>query len=192
VRFGALADHNLRALLVSNVLSGFQWGALTFGVAALAVGLRNGRASGLLLACISAGSIAGGLASGARSWRGSTIERYRALLAATAACGIPLLFAYSITVAAPLSLLAGLPLAATYALLYALTGRFAPIGTTTEAFTWTSSSFALGVSLGTASAGALSQAFDIHSAFAIACLAAVAATLFAFLVRESRIASPPA
>jgi MFS family permease len=189
VRFGALAGRDLRVLLVSNVLSGCQWGALTFGVTALAVALGNSRASGLLLACISAGSITGGLVSGARPWRWSARERYRALMAATAACGIPLVFAHSIPIAAPLSLLAGIPLAATYASLYILTGRFAPEGTTTEAFTWTSSSFALGVSLGTAGAGVLSQTFDIHSAFAMACLAAAAATLFTFVVRDPRSAS---
>jgi predicted MFS family arabinose efflux permease len=189
VRYGALAGRNLRALLVTGVLSGWQWGALTFGVTALAVALGSSRASGLLLACISVGSITGGLTYGARAWRRSVSERYRVLLAATVACGIPLLFAGSIAVAAPLGLLAGLPLAATYASMYILTGRSAPGGTTTEAFTWTSAAFALGVSLGTAGAGALSQTAGVHSAFAMACLAAGAAALLAFNIRDSSTAS---
>jgi MFS family permease len=188
-RFGALAGRNLRALLVAGVLSGWQWGALTFGVTALAVSLGSSRASGLLLACISAGSITGGLTYGARAWRWSNSERYRVLLAATVACGIPLLFAGSIAVAAPLGLLAGLPLAATYASMYILTGRSAPSGTTTEAFTWTSSAFALGVSLGTAGAGPLSQTAGVHSAFAMACLAAAAAALLAFNIRDANASS---
>jgi hypothetical protein len=184
VRFGALSGGNLRAVVLTALFSGFAWGAMTFGLTALAVGLGSSRASGLLLAALSAGSIAGGLAYGARAWPGSTIARYRMLLGATAICVLPLVLVRSIGIALPLSVLAGLPLAASYAALYVLTGRSARQGTMTEAFTWTSSAFALGVSLGTAGAGTSGQVVGVQSAFAMACLAAVAAMMLAFLVRD--------
>lgn len=183
-RFGALAGRNLRTLLVTSVFAGANWGALSFGLTAFAVGLGNNRASGVLLACLSAGSITGGLLYGARTWRRAPIERYRALLAAIAAAGLPLVFVKSIAVAVPISLLAGLPLAPVYAAMYVLTGRVAREGTTTEAFTWTSSTFALGAAMGTAGAGVAGQALGVHSAFALACLAAGVAALLALLVRD--------
>jgi hypothetical protein len=184
VRFGALSGHNLRAVVLTSVSSGITWGALTFGLTALAVGLGSSRASGVLLAGVSTGSIAGGLAYGARAWPGSTIARYRVLLGATAMCTLPLVLVRSIGLALPFSVLAGLPLAASYAALYILTGRSARQGTMTEAFTWTSSAFALGVSLGTAGAGASVQAVGVQSAFGLACTAAVAAMLLALIVRD--------
>jgi hypothetical protein len=183
-RLGALGSRELRALLVTVVFAGVSWGALTFGVAALAVSLGSSRASGLLLALVSVGSISGGVLIGARRWSWSTIKRYRALLAATVVCSTPLLLASSIAIAAPMSLIAGFPLAATYASQYILTGRSAQQGTTTEAFTWLSSMFALGISVGYAGAGAASQAIDFHAAFAVACLASGAAALLVLLMRD--------
>lgn len=181
---GALAGSNLRTLLVTSTFAGVTWGALTFGLTALAVDLGASRASGLLLAGVSIGSISGGLVYGSRTWAWKTVRRYRFLLAATAACGLPLLFVHSVAVALPLSLLAGLPLAAVYAGSYVLTGRSAVEGTTTEAFTWTSSAFALGVAIGNGGAGEVSQVFGVHAAFGLACAASVVAAIAALWVRE--------
>jgi MFS family permease len=183
-QLAALASQDLRALLLTVIFTGVSWGALTFGLVALAVGLGSNRASGLLLGLVSIGSILGGLLNGARRWRWSTVKRYRALLAATVVCCLPLLFTHSITSALPLSLLAGFPLASVYASQYILTGRSAREGTTTEAFTWLSSVFALGISIGYAGAGAASQAIDIHATFALACVASLAAALLALLIRD--------
>jgi MFS family permease len=183
-RFGALASKDLRALLASVIFTGVSWGALTFGLVALAVGVGSSRASGLLLALVSIGSISGGILIGARRWSWSTIKRYRFLLAGAVLCSVPLLVTRSIAIAAPASLLAGFPLASVYASQYILTGRSARQGTTTEAFTWLSSTFALGISLGYAGAGAASQAIDVHAAFALACLASAAAALLALLIRD--------
>ncbi|HSS94151.1 MAG TPA: MFS transporter [Candidatus Dormibacteraeota bacterium] len=181
---GALAGGNLRALVATSTFAGATWGALTFGLTALAVELGASRASGLLLAGVSIGSISGGLIYGSRAWPWPTLRRYRLLLVAMAACGLPLLFVHSVAVALPLSLLAGLPLAAVYAGSYVLTGRSAVEGTTTEAFTWTSSAFALGVAMGNGSAGGVSQAFGVHAAFGLACAASVIAVVAALWVRD--------
>lgn len=183
-RLGALASPELRALLITVFFTGVSWGALTFGLVAYAVSLGSNRASGLLLALVSAGSISGGILIGARSWSWSITTRYRTLLAATVVCSVPLLVAHSLAVAAPMSLLAGFPLASVFASQYILTGRSARDGTTTEAFTWTSSLFALGISAGYAGAGAASQAIDVHAAFALACIASLAAALLALVIRQ--------
>jgi hypothetical protein len=184
-RLGALAGRDLRVLIVTGACTGLSWGALTFGLTALAVELANSRASGLLLACVSVGSIGGGLLYSGRRWGWSVLARYRALLVANVACGAPLLLAGSVLAAIPMSLLAGLPLAPVYASAYILTGRAAPAGTTTEAFTWTSSAFALGVSVGMGLAGVAAQEVDVHAAFALACGASAAGWLFARFVRSA-------
>jgi hypothetical protein len=98
-----------------------------------------------LLAGVSIGSISGRLLYGSRTWGWSMLRRYRVLLAVTVVCGVPLLITNSIALALPMSLIAGLPLAVVYAGSYVLTGRSAMEGATTEAFTWTSSAFGLGV-----------------------------------------------
>jgi MFS transporter len=184
-RLGALAGRDLRVLIVSGTCTGMSWGALTFGLTALAVQVANSKASGILLACVSVGSIAGGLLHGGRRWGWSVLARYRALLVANLACGAPLLIAVSVIAAIPMSIIAGLPLAPVYASAYILTGRAAPPGTTTEAFTWTSSSFGLGVSLGMSLAGVAGQAIDVHAAFALACAASAAAWLIARFIRST-------
>jgi MFS family permease len=184
-RLGALAGRDLRVLIVTGTCTGISWGALTFGLTALAVEVANTRASGLLLACVSIGSIGGGLFYGGRRWGWSVLTRYRALLVANVACGAPLLLAGSVLAAIPMSLLGGVPLAPIYASAYILTGRAAPDGTTTEAFTWTSSAFGLGVSLGMSIAGVAAQAIDVHAAFALACGASATAWLVARFIRST-------
>jgi MFS family permease len=188
---GALASTDLRKLVVLSVGTGFSWGALTFGLAALAVHAGGSRAAGLLLACVSLGSIAGGLVYGSKTWLSSHLRRLRALLLVNIAVGLPLFFARSVIVAVPLSFLCGVPLAPIYGSSYVLTGRAAPEGTTTEAFTWTSSAYALGISLGAASAGALSQLVDLHAAFGLACLGSAAGWLAARTLTDRRLAAQP-
>jgi MFS family permease len=182
----ALGTPGLPALVGAGVCGGFAYGALSFGLSALAVQLGQRQAAGLLLAALSAGSIAGGLAYGAWSWRTEVIDRFRALLIACAALAAPLLFVGSIALGLPAALLAGLPLAPMYGASYVLTGRVAPRQATTEAFTWTSSAFALGVSLGTGASGIVTQSAGVHAAFALACLAPLAAWFLAPLIGDRR------
>ena len=176
----ALGAARLRALVGTSVLTGFAWGAMTFGLSALAVVSGSPRSSGVLLAALSVGSIAGGLLYGARRWSGGATGRFRILLTANAVVSAPLMFVRAVLAATPLAAIAGLTLAPIYATSYVLTGRFAPAGATTEAFTWTSSAFALGVALGTSSAGLTSQSTAPWSAFALACAAPLAACALTF------------
>jgi MFS family permease len=178
----ALGDGRLRALVGTSVLTGFAWGAMTFGLSALAVISGSPRSSGVLLAALSAGSIAGGLLYGARRWPGGATGRFRILLGANAVVSAPLMLVRTVLAATPLAVVAGLTLAPIYATSYALTGRFAPAGATTESFTWTSSAFALGVALGTGVAGVTTESTAPWSAFALACAAPVAAAALTLLL----------
>jgi len=178
----ALHAAPLRALVGTSVLTGFAWGAMTFGLSALAVLSGSPRSSGVLVAALSVGSIVGGLLFGARRWSAGATRRFRVLLAANAVVSAPLLLVRTVLAATPLAVVAGLTLAPIYATSYVLTGRFAPAGATTEAFTWTSSAFALGVALGTSAAGVSTQSTAPWSAFALACAAPLAASALTFLL----------
>jgi MFS transporter len=177
----ALRAGRLRALVGASVLTGFAWGAMTFGLSALAVESGSARSSGVLLATLSVGSIAGGTLYGARGWPGSAMARFRVLLTANAIISAPLMLVRSVVAGLPLAGLAGLTLAPIYATSYVLTGRLAPAGATTEAFTWTSSAFALGVALGMSTAGLMTQSYGLWSAFAMACAAPLAAAALTLL-----------
>jgi len=188
VRFslGALRAPGLPPLVATSVATGFAWGAMSFGLSALAVLLGSRQSSGLLLAVLSAGSIAGGLVYGAVTWRGELIDRYRGLLVACAAATTPLLFVGTVLLALPAALVAGLPLAPLYAASYVLTGRVAPRDALTEAFTWTSAAFALGVALGTGLSAVATASAGVRAAFALACLAPIAGWLVTPLIRDRR------
>ncbi len=182
----ALAAPGLPALVAASVCAGFQYGALSFGLSALAVQLGARQSSGLLLAALSVGSVSGGLAYGAWRWRSQVIDRFRALLIAGTALAAPLLLVRSIALAVPAAVLAGLPLAPMYGASYVLTGRVAPRAATTEAFTWTSSAFALGVALGTGASGIASESAGVRAAFALACAAPLVAWFLSPLIGDRR------
>lgn len=182
----ALGAPGLPALVGASACAGFQYGALSFGLSALAVDLGARQSSGLLLAALSAGSVSGGLAYGGWRWRSQVIDRFRALLIACTALAAPLLLVRSIALAVPASVLAGLPLAPMYGASYVLTGRVAPRDATTEAFTWTSSAFALGVALGTGASGIASESAGVGAAFALACVAPLVAWLLTPFVGDRR------
>jgi len=179
----ALTVRGLQVLIATSACAGFAWGALSFGITALAIHLGSRQSSGLLLAALSAGSITGGLLYGSWSWKSSVMDRYRALFIASSALAAPLLAVGSVLIALPAALIAGLPLAPLYGASYVLTGRVAPRDAVTEAFTWTSSAFALGVGLGTSAGGVTTQWIGSWSAFALACAAPLAGCALTFLTR---------
>jgi len=183
---GALLAPGVAALAACSALAGFSYGALSFGLSALAVQLGQRQWSGLLLATLSVGSISGGLLYGSRSWRAGVADRYRVLFALCAVAVAPLVAVGSIAIAIPVSVLAGLPLAPLYAASYVLTGKIAPRGRITEAFTWTSSTFALGVGLGSAVSGVSVASAGVRAAFVLACVAPLAGWLLVPLIRDGR------
>ncbi len=184
---GALTVRGLQVLIATSACAGFAWGALSFGVSALAIHLGSRQSSGLLLAALSAGSITGGLLYASRAWKASVMDRYRALFVASSALAAPLLLVGSVLAALPAALIAGLPLAPLYGASYVLTGRVAPRDAITEAFTWTSSAFALGVGLGTSAGGVATQWVGSWSAFAVACVAPLGGCALTFLTRPGSL-----
>jgi MFS family permease len=179
----ALASSGLRALLATALLAGTVIGAVEVGLPALAVAHHARWASGVLLALFSIGSMAGGIAYSAVSWRRPIGLRYMGLLLAMAACVAPLIAAHALAAAYPLAVLAGLGMAPMLSCQFALVGTLAPRGAATEAFTWHRGATIAGSAAGSTLGGSLIDAHGAGGAFALGCAGVVLACLLATLWR---------
>jgi len=188
-RAGAVASRGLRRLLASVALFGFWWGALQIGLPALAVHAGSREMSGVLLALVSVGGVIGGLIYGARGWHKPVAARYWLLLVVLAILLAPLILARTLAAAIPLSLLAGLAMTPVLSCQNTLVGTLAPVGTTTEAFTWTTTATFGGIAAGSAVAGSLIAPGGIGAPFAAACAAAALAATIAAVARHLAVTS---
>ncbi|GAA3945415.1 MFS transporter [Actinomadura viridis] len=174
---GPLRPAGIRVLLLALTCAGIALGV--YSVAAVAYAERAGDdlASGLLLAAMSAGALAGGLFYGARSWPGSDHRRFLVLMAALAAGYLPLALAPGLPVMTVLAFASGIFLAPMLACSFTLVDRLVPKGTVTEAFAWVVAAFGVGGAIGSAAAGIGQDLAGVSGAFA----AAGAGGLLAFL-----------
>ena len=90
---GPLASVGMRTLVCAIVPTGLAFGVLAVVIPAIATRAREPAAAGLMSAAFAAGSLAGGLWYGSRSWGGSIVRRYLALSLLFAAGMAPLLIA---------------------------------------------------------------------------------------------------
>jgi len=178
-RTTALASARLRTLLAPVALTGIGLGAVEVGLPSLALHAGSRWASGLLLALWSAGSMAGGLWYGTRSWRSSLRARYPALLLLAAGFTAPLIAARSIPAGIVCSVLAGVAIAPMFSCQYALVGRAVARGSETEAFTWVASALVAGLAAGSAAGGAVIGPGGVGAPFALSCVATAVAGLLA-------------
>jgi MFS family permease len=181
---GALASGELRVLLAPMVLMGAALGAIDVGLPSLALHAGSRPSSGLLLALWSVGSLIGGLWFGSRSWRAPVAARYRVLTVATVISTAPLIAARTIPEGMIGALLAGVTIAPAFSCLYALVGRVVSPGGETEAFTWAASALIVGLSIGSALAGAAITAAGVSGPFILACAASGLTALLALRTRE--------
>lgn len=182
-RPSALRSGALRALLPPVGLTGVGLGAVEVGLPSLALHAGSRSASGALLALWSAGSLAGGLWYGGRTWRLPLPYRYQALLLAGVAFSAPLIAARSIPIALICSVLAGMTTAPMFSCQYALVSRAVTPGSETEAFTWVAAALVSGIAAGSALAGALIALGGVAAPFELGCSATALAALLAVRVR---------
>jgi predicted MFS family arabinose efflux permease len=188
-RVPALSSGPLRMLLGPIALTGFGLGAIEVGLPSLALHAGSRSASGLLLALWSLGSMVGGLWFGSRAWRSSLATRYRTLLLAAVALTAPLIVARSIPAGAACAVLAGLAIAPVFSCQYALVGRVAGRGSTTEAFTWVTSALVAGIAGGAAAGGAVIPSGGVAAPFVLGCVAPLLAAALA-LASRGRVVQP--
>ena len=186
---GALGSPGIRTIVLSMVPVGFAFGSLEVALPAFADHEGRRELAGVLLAMWSCGSAVGGLVYGARA-RQSPLVRVHLRMAMLLPFGIaPLAMAGSPALMALLAVPAGLFIAPLIATRNELAGRVAPAGAETEAFTWPLTALVGGVSLGSAAAGALVDAYDWRVPLVVATGSAALGALVA-LSRRATLEAP--
>jgi len=173
-RLGALAAPGVRTIVLTVVPFGFCFGAIEVTLPAFAEEEGARELAGLLLACWSLASAAGGLAYGARDRSGRLAGMYVRLALILPLGVAPLALAPSVPVMALLLIPAGALIAPLLSSGNQLIGDVAPPGFATEAYTWPITSLLVGIATGNAVAGAVVEAADWRTAFVVAvCVAAL-------------------
>ncbi len=171
-------------------------GAIEIAVPAAARAQEHPSASGVLLAAMAAGTVAGSLFAGRRQWRVPPQWRIVGLAAAMSAA-----LALTATAASRLGLLGvalvvpGAVLGALFASTYVLADRLAPAGAGTRTFAWLVTANNGGLAIGAAAAGALVEGSNAATGlwFGAACaLAAVVPAIAAALMSARVLERVPA
>ncbi len=157
---GALGVPAVRIVALTTIPVGFCIGAIEVAIPALAHAEGKDELSGVLLAIWSAGSAIGGLAFGARLLTGELSASYVWVALAVPLACLPLALATSPLMAAPLAILAGLPIAPLISSRNQVLAVVAPGANATEAFTWLTTALVAGLAAGSAVAGAVVETQD--------------------------------
>ena len=184
---GPLRASAIRVLVLATVLGGITFGWLVVTATAFAEAEGSAAASGLMIACWSAGGVTAGLLYGARTWPGPAHARYVSLAVLLAVATAAPALAGSLPAMALAMLIAGCAFGPWQATSFLLVDLHAPAGTATEAFAWMVTGVNAGVAAGAALAGPLIEGRGIDAALVTAPVGAAAgAALLAFGGRALR------
>jgi predicted MFS family arabinose efflux permease len=180
------------SLLSAATLYGVAAGMLTLALTAFATAHHARAAVGVLVAIWGIGSILGGIAYGAVSWRSPPERRAPLLLGALALLLAVVATAPGLVVLGLLMLPLGLPLSPWLGTLNEAAQRLVAPSRTAEAFTWIYSLIALGIAAGNAAAGPVIERAGTSVAFLLAAAAAgTGAGLGAIGLAFARREAPP-
>jgi hypothetical protein len=185
---GPLRTRGVRTLMGAAYGVGLTVGAIELGITAFAADNGHRALAGALIAVQAAGSFAGGLAYGGRTWTGPASRRLALLGAILVLTVIPLVVVPSLGLAFPLMLISGVALAPTTAVIYLMLDFMAPEGTAAEATGWVLMAVITGAATGNAAAGAAVGGSGPHAGFAVALAGASLTTLVAWFGRRSMLA----
>lgn len=173
----------LSVLVLTGFLLVLGCSVVQLGVIGYCVQHHAADQSGLVLALWSSGSIAGGLAVGARvNAAGET--GYVAALALSAAGFLLLTVCPDLPAAYPIVFVAGLFLVPALGCLWSLAGKIAPPGVAVETFSWIASGAQAGVGGGAAIGGYLVGRYGTGVTFVAAAAAVFVAAMTAALSRK--------
>jgi MFS family permease len=179
---GALRSAGMRTVVAVNVPLGMIFGVLYVAVPAFAAERHAVTAAGLMLAALSAGSVAGGLLYGGLKWPSPAWEKLRRLLAIQVLILLPLALADSMWMLGVLLFLGGALVAPLVAVHFTLVDLVAPAGTGAEATSWIVTAYTVGVALGSSIGGAILSTAGTTPAFA----SVGALAVIAFLAARAR------
>jgi MFS family permease len=158
---------------------GAVFGAMDVVVVAFAAAEGAPALAGLALAVYAGGSLVAGLVYGLVRLPGALASRYVGCAVLFGGAAQLLLLVDSLPALVPLAFVAGLAIAPVLVSGFSLVEAQVPRRTLTEALSWTTTGLTLGVTAGSALAGAAVDAFGAESSFAFPALAAALAAVLA-------------
>lgn len=180
----------MRVLLATGGLVGAVIGAIAVGVPTFATAHHSPAASGLLIALLSIGGIAGAAVYGGRRWALAPTGRLLLFLGALTIATAVTITAPTFIVLGALLALVGLPLNPSLTTISLLVDSHVTAATAAEAFGWLSTGLAGGAGVSSAIAGAVTHPGQPRPAFIVAAVAALGATLVVAATRRTLAATP--
>jgi len=176
---GPLSVRGFVPLLAVILAYSGAFGLLEIGVTAYATESGKPALAGLILALMSVGSAAGGLAYGSRTW-GTTLARQFSLMLLLMGAGLVVLAAVTNPILfTALGIVAGIVMAPALIIQSMLVAKTAPSQFATEAFTWSTSCLLTGVGLGLSFGGLILERAPSSAVLAAAGLVSVGAAMLA-------------
>jgi MFS family permease len=189
-RAGPLGSPGIRTLIAAAMAAAISFGAIEVALPAFTESEGSRAVAGPLLTLWALGSVIGGIWYGSRTWT-SPADRRLVVLSVLLTLGTaPIVFAWSIPSMAVLLVFTGLALAPLATTEYTLVDRLAPLGTSTEAYSWHIAATGTGFGLGSLIAGLLVEHASVPWALGSAALACAVAMFV--IVGGRRTLSPEA
>jgi MFS family permease len=179
----------LVAIAVTYLAVGTVFGAMDVVVVGFAEAQGRPAAAGVALSAYAGGSLVAGLVYGVARLPGSLADRFLGTVLLFAVAAQALHLVDSLTVLVGIAFLAGLSIAPVLVAGMSLVEARVPRAALTEGLTWTSTGLTVGVTAGSALAGAAVDAWGAETAFAVPALGAAVAGLLgaaAWLVLRRR------
>ncbi len=189
---GVLRIAGVRVLVTACVVLALALGTIDVGMVAFATDHGVPALSGLLLACVAAGSGTSAVWYGRRHWRAPLHRRFLLGCAFLVLSTLPLSLAPSLAVIVPLAFLCGTAISPALIAGFGLVERLVPRAMLTEGFTWVSTALGFGVGMGVTVSGRTIDAFGVSRAFLICPCAVLLGGLVGLAgVRSLRGQAPP-
>jgi MFS family permease len=176
----ALDSLGARVVLALSLLLGASFGSEEVAMPAFAEHHGARPLAGLLLAMLAMGSLIGGVLFATHTTAATAGRRLARGLALCGLAVVPLLAAGSLVAMAALMLLAGLPIAPTFAAQYVLLDALAVPGAATETFAWNTTAIFAGAALGNAAGGGLIAVSSYRASLGLALAFALVSAALAY------------
>jgi MFS family permease len=178
---GALAEPGFAALIGVILCYSIAFGLTEIGVAAYATEVGAPSLAGVLLALMSVGSAAGGLAYGSRGWPLPLARQFAAMLGLMGVGLAWLALPWNPWLFAIWSIVAGIVMAPALIIQSMLVAKTSRPEYSTEAFTWSASALLAGVGLGLTAGGGLLELFTSRAPLTAGAAAALTGAVVAWL-----------
>lgn len=177
----ALRSAGLRVLVVTFAATGAIFGAIDVVTVAYAEEQGHKGLASVVLAVYALGSCVAGVAFGLLHFKGAPARRWLLGVCAMAVSMIPLQLVGNLPFLAVALFVAGLFIAPTMITTMALVEQHVPRAKLTEGMTWVSTGLAVGVALGSSSAGWVIDAAGADAGYGVPAVAGAVAVVVAFL-----------